>query len=93
VKMRLCASILLDFLSNLGQFHMVGVQAHNLDIAVDPGVVPWLGTKQGDVHTGYGELTNCSRPPRTTGSCSRRKRASISDCGYRTRHPAASWCR
>jgi hypothetical protein len=42
VKMRLCASILLDFLSNLGQFHMVGVQAHNLDIAVDPGVVPWL---------------------------------------------------
>jgi pimeloyl-ACP methyl ester carboxylesterase len=51
------AIFLLDFLNNLGQFHMVGVQAHSLDIAVDPGVVSWLGTKQGDVRTGYGELT------------------------------------
>lgn len=51
------AIFLLDFLNNLGQFHMVGVQAYNLDSALDPGIVQWLGTKQGDIHTGYGELT------------------------------------
>jgi hypothetical protein len=51
------AVFLADFLGNLGQFHMVGVQAHNLDVDVDPGVVPWLGLRQGAVHTGYGDLT------------------------------------
>jgi hypothetical protein len=51
------ALFLADFLGNFGQFHMVGVQAHNLDVDVDPGIVPWLGTKQGPVHVGYGELT------------------------------------
>lgn len=46
-----------DFLGNFFQYHLMGVQAYHLDVDPDPGVVPWLGTGQGTVHTGYGELT------------------------------------
>lgn len=47
----------VDFLVNFFQYHLMGVQAYHLDVDPDPGVVPWLGTGQGTVHTGYGELT------------------------------------
>jgi hypothetical protein len=48
---------LLDYLGNFLQYHLPGVQAYHLDIDPNPGVVPWLGTQRGTVHTGYGELT------------------------------------
>jgi len=44
----------------LGEFfahHLPAMQAYNLDVPVDPGVVPWLGSVSGPVNTGYGELT------------------------------------
>lgn len=47
----------VDFLGNFFQYHLMGVQAYHLDVDADPGVVPWLGTRRGTVHTGYGELT------------------------------------
>jgi hypothetical protein len=46
-----------DFLGNFFQYHLMGVQAYHLDVDPTPGVVPWLGTRQGTIHTGYGELT------------------------------------
>jgi hypothetical protein len=48
---------LVDFLGNLLQYHLPGVQAYHLDVDPNPGVVPWLGTPRGTVLTGYGELT------------------------------------
>ncbi|WP_241474198.1 hypothetical protein [Mycolicibacterium neoaurum] len=47
----------IDFFANFFQYHLMGVQAYHLDVDPDPGVVPWLGTRQGTVHIGYGELT------------------------------------
>lgn len=47
----------VDFLGNFFQYHLPGVQAYHLDVDPDPGVVPWLGTRRGTVHTGYGQLT------------------------------------
>lgn len=47
----------VDFLGNFFQYHLMGVQAYHLDVDPDPGVVPWLGTRQGTIHTGYGQLT------------------------------------
>lgn len=47
----------VDFLGNFFQYHLMGVQAYHLDVDPTPGVVPWLGTRRGTVHTGYGELT------------------------------------
>lgn len=48
---------MVDFLGNFFQYHLMGVQAYHLDVDPDPGVVPWLGTGRGTVHTGYGELS------------------------------------
>ncbi len=48
---------LVDFLGNFFQYHLPGVQAYHLDVTPDPGVVLFLGTAQGPVHTGYGTLT------------------------------------
>lgn len=48
---------LVDALVNFAQYHMPGVQAYHLDIDVDPGVTPWLGTARGPVLTGYGALS------------------------------------
>lgn len=48
---------LIDIMANFFQYHLPGVQAYHLGVAPDPGVVPWLGSRRGDVHTGYGELT------------------------------------
>jgi hypothetical protein len=47
----------IDFLGNFFQYHLPGVQAYHLDVDPNPGVVPWLGTQRGTVHTGYGDLT------------------------------------
>lgn len=48
---------LVDALVNFAQYHMPGVQAFHLDIDVDPGITPWLGTARGPVLTGYGALS------------------------------------
>lgn len=48
---------LVDYLGNFFQYHLPGVQAYHLDVTPDPGVVLWLGTARGPVHTGYGALT------------------------------------
>jgi hypothetical protein len=45
------------FLGQFFSYHLPGVQAYNLDVGQDPGVVPWLGITSGPVYTGYGELT------------------------------------
>ncbi|MEZ0340694.1 hypothetical protein ACAG25_12010 [Mycobacterium sp. pV006] len=48
---------LVDFLGNFFQYHLPGVQAYHLDVKPDPGMVTFLGTARGPVHTGYGTLT------------------------------------
>ncbi|MGE2834217.1 hypothetical protein [Mycobacterium sp. SMC-4] len=48
---------LVDFLVNFFQYHLPGVQAYHLDVKPDPGMVLFLGTARGPVHTGYGTLT------------------------------------
>ncbi|MCK0174989.1 hypothetical protein [Mycolicibacterium sp. F2034L] len=48
---------MVDYLFNFFQYHLPGVQAYHLDVVPDPGVVLFLGTARGPVHTGYGELT------------------------------------
>jgi hypothetical protein len=48
---------LVDYLMNFFQYHLPGVQAYHLDVTPDPGVVLFLGTRRGPVHTGYGTLT------------------------------------
>lgn len=48
---------LADFLFNFFQYHLPGVQAYHLDVTPDPGIVLFLGTARGPVHTGYGTLT------------------------------------
>jgi hypothetical protein len=45
------------FLGQFFSYHLPGVQAYNLDVDQDPGIVPWLGITRGPVYTGYGELT------------------------------------
>ena len=47
----------VDLLGNFLASHLPGVQAYNLDVDQDPGVVPWLGINGGTVHTGFGEMT------------------------------------
>lgn len=39
----------VDMLGNFLEHHLPGMQAHNLDVAPDPGVVPWLGATMGPV--------------------------------------------
>lgn len=48
---------LVDYLINFFQYHLPGVQAYHLDVVPDPGMVLFLGTSRGPVHTGYGTLT------------------------------------
>jgi hypothetical protein len=45
------------FLGQFFSYHLPGVQAYNLDVDQDPGIVPWLGIASGPVYAGYGELT------------------------------------
>lgn len=40
---------IVDVLGNFLEHHLPGMQAHNLDVAADPGVVPWLGATMGPV--------------------------------------------
>ncbi|MCV7366238.1 hypothetical protein CRI77_12310 [Mycolicibacterium duvalii] len=48
---------LFDYLMNFFQYHLPRVQAYHLDVTPDPGIVGFLGTARGPVHTGYGTLT------------------------------------
>ncbi|MBB3747676.1 hypothetical protein FHT44_000137 [Mycolicibacterium sp. BK634] len=48
---------MVDTLGNFFEHHLPGMQAYNLDVDPDPGVVPWLGLPMGPVETGYGALT------------------------------------
>jgi hypothetical protein len=47
----------VDAFGNFFAHHLPGMQAYNLDVVPDPGVVPWLGATVGPVNTGYGNLT------------------------------------
>jgi hypothetical protein len=47
----------IDLFGNFMSKHLPGVQAYHLDIDQDPGVVPWLGIKEGPVYTGFGDLS------------------------------------
>lgn len=47
----------VGLLGNFFASHLPGVQAYNLDVDQDPGVVPWLGVTGGTVHTGFGDMT------------------------------------
>jgi hypothetical protein len=47
----------IDTLGNFFEHHLPGMQAYNLGVTPDPGVVPWLGMPMGPVEDGYGALT------------------------------------
>jgi hypothetical protein len=44
-------------LGNMGEYHLPGNQAYNLDVTTDPGVVPWLGVHSGPILYGFDDLT------------------------------------
>ena len=48
---------MIDFLGNFLEHHLPGMQAYNLDVTPDPGVVTWLGVRTGPVNEGWGEFT------------------------------------
>jgi len=45
----------VDILGNFFEHHLPGVQAYNLGVAPDPGVVPWLGSYTGPIND-WGDL-------------------------------------
>lgn len=45
----------IDILGNFFQHHLPGMQAYNLGVAPDPGVVPWLGSYTGPIND-WGDL-------------------------------------
>ncbi|WP_342744262.1 hypothetical protein [Mycobacterium aquaticum] len=47
----------VDILGNFLEHHLPGMQAYNLGVTPDPGVVPWLGATMGPVQSGYGDMT------------------------------------
>jgi hypothetical protein len=47
----------VDVLGNFLEHHLPGMQAYNLGVSPDPGVVPWLGATMGPVETGWGDMT------------------------------------
>jgi hypothetical protein len=47
----------VDLFGNFMTNHLPGLQAYNLDVVPDPGIVTWLGTAGGPVNTGFGDLT------------------------------------
>ncbi|MDR3660557.1 MAG: hypothetical protein P4L86_09185 [Mycobacterium sp.] len=46
----------VDVLGNFLEHHLPGMQAYNLGVSPDPGVVPWLGAYMGAVNT-WSDLT------------------------------------
>ena len=52
-----CLVFMIDFLGNFLEHHLPGMQAYNLDVTPDPGVVTWLGVPTGPVNDGWGEFT------------------------------------
>lgn len=49
--------LVVDILGNFFEHHLPGVQAYNLGVTPDPGVVPWLGATMGPVESGYDDMT------------------------------------
>jgi hypothetical protein len=47
----------VDVFGNFLEHHLPGMQAYNLGVSPDPGVVPWLGATMGPVEAGYGDMT------------------------------------
>ncbi|WP_319448831.1 MULTISPECIES: hypothetical protein [unclassified Mycobacterium] len=47
----------VDILGNFLEHHLPGMQAYNLGVSPDPGVVPWLGATMGPIEAGYGDMT------------------------------------
>jgi hypothetical protein len=47
----------VDILGNFFEHHLPGMQAYNLGVSPDPGVVPWLGATMGPINAGWGDLT------------------------------------
>jgi hypothetical protein len=47
----------VDVLGNFLEHHLPGMQAYNLGLSPDPGVVPWLGATMGPVEAGWGDMT------------------------------------
>ncbi|WP_238997148.1 hypothetical protein [Mycolicibacterium sp. CBMA 361] len=45
----------VDILGNFFEHHLPGMQAYNLGVAPDPGVVPWLGSYTGAINS-WGNL-------------------------------------
>ncbi|MDX1876413.1 hypothetical protein SBE55_01150 [Mycolicibacterium sp. 141076] len=45
----------VDILGNFFEHHLPGMQAYNLGVAPDPGVVPWLGSYTGPIND-WGDL-------------------------------------
>ncbi len=45
----------IDILGNFFEHHLPGMQAYNLGVAPDPGVVPWLGSYTGPIND-WGDL-------------------------------------
>jgi hypothetical protein len=44
-------------LGNFFEHHLPGMQAYNLGVSPDPGVVPWLGSSSGPIDSEWAELT------------------------------------
>jgi hypothetical protein len=51
------AIFVVDLLGNFFEHHLPGMQAYNLGISPDPGVVPWLGATTGPIVADYRDLT------------------------------------
>jgi hypothetical protein len=51
------AIFVVDLLGNFFEHHLPGMQAYNLGISPDPGVVPWLGAAMGPIVAEYRDLT------------------------------------
>ena len=47
----------IDVFGNFFEHHLPGMQAYNLGVSPDPGVVPWLGAPMGPIDAGWGALT------------------------------------
>jgi hypothetical protein len=47
----------VDSLGNFFEHHLPGMQAYNLGVTPDPGVVPWLGATMGAVNSSYAGMT------------------------------------
>jgi hypothetical protein len=45
------------FLGNFSEHHLPGMQAYNLGLTLDPGLLPWLGATAGPIEASWGTMT------------------------------------